>query len=360
MADEVLEIRKMTIDEVKQNPPALNRKFILINSSLYTDEAFEYVLELINETDSIAFIRDTKKIYTHGEYFGGDLWEDTLFYFGNFQILSENDEAKITLEAEEQKETLRLKGINNLDIYAEEEYVNGEKLKTIIFNYDVSNVVNTSVFTIDDNTAQFNLEIKDGQINVNKYVPMRVELGAEIPTLEYDSNVSELSIPINVYGTDSLKNLYVTSSNGDNVYYDEATSSIKIPNISRKDVDTDILIVYGDSKNQGSLTISQKFSFACIYGLTEPDATSFNSFERYIPSKSCNGEISLTIDRRSFGWFACPDIYNPIFIDKESNIGGGWILSNKKNFYSNGIMYNVYRTENRGLGDTKWIIKNFE
>jgi hypothetical protein len=105
MGDDVLEIRKMTIDEVKQNPPALNRKFILINSSLYTNEAFEYILELVNETDSILFIRDTKKIYTHGEYFGGDLWEDSLFYFGNFQILNDADEVKVSLEAEEQKET---------------------------------------------------------------------------------------------------------------------------------------------------------------------------------------------------------------------------------------------------------------
>ena len=104
-------IDKIGIDELKSNPPVIERKFILIDSSLYTDEAYEYLLDLINETDSIAFIRDRKKIYTHGEYFGGDIWQDSLFYFGNFQILDNNsDEVLTDLKAEIQAETIRFKG----------------------------------------------------------------------------------------------------------------------------------------------------------------------------------------------------------------------------------------------------------
>ena len=361
MDDETLEIRKMTIDEVKQNPPKLNRKFILINSSLYTDEAFEYILELINETDSIAFIRDTKKIYTHGEYFGGDLWEDSLFYFGNFQILDENDEAKITLEAEAQKETLRLKGINNLDIYAEEEYIHGEKFKTIIFNYDISNVVNTTPFTIDDPTAEYNLEIKDNQISVNKYVPIRIEpkYNTTLVPYEIDSDATSIRIPVDVYGSDDVKNIFVTSSTGDRAEFDYGSSSLVIPNLTKKTSDLSLLVVYRDTNTQNSMRVTVPFSFACVYGTENISTAEFKRLKRYIPLTDCNGEITLDIDHRSYGWFACPSVYNPIFIDNESNMAGGWLKVAQKRFYSTNIVYDIYRTENTGLGYTKWTIKNF-
>ena len=360
MGDDVLEIRKMTIDEVKQNPPAINRKFILINSSLYTNEAFEYILELVNETDSILFIRDTKKIYTHGEYFGGDLWEDSLFYFGNFQILNDADEVKVSIEAEEQKETLKLKGINNLDISAEENYIDGIKYKTIVFNYDISNVVDTTPFTVDDPTAEYKLEIKDSKIHVNKYIPIRVEVpNIELPVLEYNNAHTTVNIPINVFGTDTNKNIFVSSSTGESVRYDEENSKI-ILDVTNSVSDNDILIVYSDSRTQGSLTLKQKFSFACVFGQTEPSNSNFNTISRYVCDDKIDGEITIEIDRGNYGWFACPENFNPIFIDKESNLSGGWTPVKKALFYVRNIKYTIYRTENSGLGHTKWIIKNFE
>ena len=87
----------INLEEVQASVQSIDKKIILVDSSKYTDEAFEYLLDIIDESKIIAFIVNERKIYTHGEYFGGDLWEDSLFYFGNFQILDENDEAKIML-----------------------------------------------------------------------------------------------------------------------------------------------------------------------------------------------------------------------------------------------------------------------
>ena len=354
------DFEKVTIKELKENNFSINKKFLLINHSLYTDEAYEYILGLINETDSVAFISDTRQIYTHGQYFGGDLWEDKLFYFGNFQILTDNDELKVSLDAEEQKESLRLKGINNINISAEEKFINGEKLKTIIFDYDIANTIDTGIITIDDPTAQYNLEIEDGKIHVNKYIPIRVELSPsyEPRLIEYDAPISGITFPVNVYGTDTEKHIFVSASNDDSVAFDESDGTINAT-FQNTTEDINYLVVYGDSTTQNSLTITQEFGFANVYGDEEVSLTNFFKLDRYISKTDCEGEISISIDEDKYGWFACPSQFNPVFIDKESNIGGGWQYAGSKVFYTLGISYNIYRTEHSGLGNTKWIIKNF-
>ena len=40
------EIVKLTLSEIQNNPPLINKKFLLINSLFYTDDAFNYLLSL--------------------------------------------------------------------------------------------------------------------------------------------------------------------------------------------------------------------------------------------------------------------------------------------------------------------------
>ena len=49
------EIVKLTLSEIQNNPPLINKKFLLINSLFYTDDAFNYLLSLIDNTDCVAF-----------------------------------------------------------------------------------------------------------------------------------------------------------------------------------------------------------------------------------------------------------------------------------------------------------------
>ena len=121
------DIRKITIDEVKESNLFINKRLVLIDSSLYTDDAFEYVRTLIDKNEAIAFIIDTRKIYTQGQYFGGDLWEDMLFFFGDYRLLDENGEEITTLKAELMKEQLNISSSNHILISASEKYVEGEK-----------------------------------------------------------------------------------------------------------------------------------------------------------------------------------------------------------------------------------------
>lgn len=350
-------IVKVTKEELVANPPEIFKKFLLINSSMYTDEAFEYLLELVNKTDSVAFIQDTKKIFTHGEYFGGDLWEDSLFYFGNFQILNDQDELITEITAERQKEILRFKGLNNITITAEDVYTYEGKFKTINFGYDITNSIDTSVFKGDDLTAEYNLEIKDEKIHVNKYIPIRVEVEESTNVIEYDTLVDTLIVPINVIGTDKNKNIFVSSSTNDNVTVSEDYKTFTT-NIANPLIDNiNFLILYSDTKNQDNIIYTQKVGFGLVYGNEEITKNNFKDFQKYINYNNCDCEFILDLNDEEYGWFACPSDYKPVFIDRDSNIGGGWFEYDKFSYYSINLPYTVYRTEQCGLGHTKWIIK---
>ena len=350
-------INKITFEELQENPPVIDRKFILIDSSLYTDEAYEYLLELINETDSIAFIRDRKKIYTHGEYFGGDIWEDSLFYFGDFQILdNDSEEVLTTLKAEVQKETLRLKGENHILLLPEEVWENGVKYKTLRFKWDAENSIDTSVFTIDDPTAEYNLEIKDNKISVNKYIPIRIE-SSEIELKEYDDSASSVTFDLDIWGTDIEKNIFVTSSNPNDIITISSDKKHVVATISEKNIQTNYLIIYSDSKKEDNIYNSLKYGFANVCSNQEITVNNFLDIEdRFISENSCSCEFDLNIDDEEYGWFACPISFKPKFIDKENNISGGWLKISTIKVYSINLEYNVYRTENSGLGNTSWKV----
>lgn len=352
------QIIKTTVDELKANPPQIIKKFILIDSSLYTDEAYEYLLELINETDSIAFIKDTKRIYTHGQYFGGDLWEDTLCYFGQFQIIDSNsDELIATIQAEVANDSIRFASANNITIIAEDEYVHGNKIKTIKFNYNLEDTVNTEKVSIDDPTAIYNLEVIDKKLKINKYVPIRVEV-PESNEIELDTNIESIKFPIFIYGTSENKNIYVTTTSGDEA---TVTDDMKwVESTIHKNLDTDFLIVYSDEQTEGYVHHVQKFGYGLLYSNTEITKDNFFSVNRYISSSSCSGTIVISQGDDEYGWFACPSVFNPLFTDHITGLVGGWKKVKTLTAYSDNISYDVWRTENAGLGEIIWDISKFE
>lgn len=354
--EDTLEVRVMTIDELKSNPPIIDKKFVLINSSLYTDEAYEYLLELINETDSIAFIRDRKQIYTKGEYFGGDVWESNLLCFGSFQLINDNDDVYAQLSAEVLNDNVRFKGENNITLVGEEYYVHGEKYKTIKIGYDIANSIDTSVFTIDDPTAQYNLEIKDSKIAVNKYIPIRINIRGDESFIEYDTKPEMIEFYLDIYGSSENKNIYVTSSANNIVYLSDdktyATTTIDV------NTDTKYLVIYSDEKTEGSTFFEKKYGYALVWGNEEITLGNFKELDRQITIGSCDCEFTINQEEGEFGWFACPSDFTPTFIDEFSGLRGGWTLANSITIYSSKIKYNIWKTEQSGLGNIKWSVKN--
>ena len=356
--DEVLSIRKMTVDELRANPPKIDKKFILVNRSLYTDEAFEYLLELINETDAVVFISDTRQIYTHGEYFGGDVWDEKLVYFSTFQIFTDDEQEIAKLRAELTDDTLRLQGINNITLTPEEYYSDGDKVKILKIGYDIANSIDTSVFTIDDPTAKYNLEIRDSKIAVNKYIPIRVEVDKNDTLLEYDNPQLSISFPIHVYGTSTNKQLAVSTDTSAMADINEAMTIVSgdiQPNIANT-----YLILYADEQTQGSISYTQDYGYAVCWSNREITSSNFKDLERKVLKRSCECEFIVDQEDNKYAWFACPENCTPTFIDNESGLRGGWKKHGTISVYSLGINYNVWKTENEGLGKTVWSVKEYQ
>ena len=72
------DLEKIRLQQIIDSQLSVHKRFVLINSKNFTDQAYEYLLELVDAAEAIAFISDTRKIYTQGNYFGGDLWEDSI------------------------------------------------------------------------------------------------------------------------------------------------------------------------------------------------------------------------------------------------------------------------------------------
>lgn len=353
MAD-LTEVRVMSLEELRNNPPLFDKKFLLINSSLYTDEAFEYLLELINETDCIAFIRDLKKIYTHGEFFGGDVWEEDLLCWGAFQLLDENDDIITELAAEELNDKIRFKSNNNITLTAEEYYVHGEKLKTIVIGYDINNSVDTSIFTVDDSTAQFNLEVNEGKIGINKYVPISVSVSGDTTPIEFDNAPDRIQFFLDVKGTAQNKNIYVTTGTNETVQIADDYSSVSATITPNTNVN--YLVIYSDGQNEGSVMFEKKFGYGLFYSTEQITKDNIHDMNRVVVLNSCKCNITLDQGDENYGWFACPSNCKPIFKDTYSGICGGWTKVGKFRIYSNNIEYDVWRTENSGLGENNWEI----
>ena len=347
---------KITYDQLVNNPPVIEQKFVLIDSSLYTDEAYEYLLSIINQSDSIAFIRDKRKIYTHGTFYG-DLWEDVIFYFNKFQIIdNDNNDVLSTLEAEVQNETLRLKGTNNIKLISNEEIIDGKKYKTLEFKYDIENAIDKTFIDINDNTAKLNLNVKDNKILINKYIPIRIET-PNLNLIEYDSNIVDYTFKLNIIGSDENKKVVITSNNANiNISSDYKTVN---SHIRQKNILTNYLILYSDSQIEKSITISHKYGYGIAYSSSDeitPD--NFIYCEKYIVDESCEGIINLNLNENKYGWFACPSFFYPIFLDKDSHIIGGWKKIKTFKVYTLNIEYTLYRTEQSGLGKICWEIIN--
>lgn len=353
MEDNELEIpkHKITIQELKESNLVINRRLILVDSSLYTDEAFEYLRELIDANESIAFIYDRRKVYTQGKYFG-DVWEDSLMFFGDYTILNEEGEIVAQLKAELEKENLNITQKNHIMISAEEYFKDGDKFKTLILGFDVPGLVNDSIVVASDK-SEYNLVVENDQIKLNQYIPITLE-ASQPPLLEYDSLIENIEINLNVNGNNGIKNVSVTSIPEQTI---EISNDLDLfISTVTKNINTKFIINYNDAQTYKSLELEQKYGFGLFYG-TEPILReNYKDCQRIISLDSCNCEFTLTQGNMEYGFFACPENFKPIFKDMESSIIGGWEFYIRTVLYSNNIYYNVYKTEQCGLGTNRWLV----
>lgn len=334
----------------------ITKKFVVIDSSLYTPEAFEYVQELINYSGSILFVSDTKKIYARGKYFGGDIFQADLLYFTTFEVYNKDNELVGFTTATRPKSTLKIKGGEHVDLSAQYNDATGESLMEI--NYNLSNAVNTERFTMEQN-AKYNLAVVDGQIQMIKYVPANITLSS-LPVLEYDSGDTEVCIKLTHIGSKPLTQMEINCSLGAEYIDLIKTTDKEIYGLVPNNTDTTFTVFFSDGETEGQTQVKQIWGYGCIYGSASifdaPSSDTFNNFNKYIITNNPSKTVIIEQNMNEYGWFACPIEFDVTFTDSSTNLQGGWLKTGTFEYYGFNSVYQIYQTEHTGLGKNKWII----
>ena len=347
---------KITLEELQNMNVQIDKKYLLIDSSIYTDKAYEYLLSLVDQTESIAFIYDRRLIYAQGKYFGSDIWKESLMYFGNLTLVDPlTGEDVTTVSAEYMNENLRIKTDGTIKIETEEEFKGGLSLKSLKFSFDLKNTINDENITLT-NGEQISLNCDSGKIKLINYKPISVK--ADNPELiELDSSIEEISIPLIIEGTNPIKELNVYTSPVQDYRIDE--NNILHSTISLNK-DQYFTISYNDGEEYGVLNIIQRYGVGLFYSTTEINNSNYMDCNRVLSYNSCDCEFILNQTEDRYGYFACPSDYKPIFKDEKSGFVGGWKKVRDLYLYSIKKNYTLYRTENGGLGKNKWIVSEIK
>lgn len=345
----------ITLEELQELNPKINKKIVLVNSSKYTEDAYEHLLDLIDEAESIAFVINERKIYTHGEYFGGDLWEETLNYFSKYVVLNDNNEITSQVYAQTSKDAIQFKGEGGITVYSD--YDSNREASTIHVHYDLNAAVDSdSIVNVNDELA-LTLGVENNKVTLKEYRPVIVEI--ETPQLlEFDSGTREVTLNMTIDGSEKLKTLNITATNGTAVMYDWLTRQIKFTVQNNKNVS--IYVDYNDvTGKEYSRQVDQKWGYAYVYGYVKITEETFDiqANSRGLEDSFKEKTISFSIPEGRYGWVAYPSSTDLVFIDDENGMIGGWRKDSKFTRYSTGIEYQVYRTEQTGLGKTKWRLQ---
>lgn len=345
----------------------LNKKFVMIDSTKYTPEAFEYILSLADASGSIIFVSDTKKIWAKGKYFGGDIFQADLLYFTEFEAI-DGDGNKTSTAAHHAKSKLTIKTDGHLNATAEYKEETGEN--EIKFNYDLESAVNKDEFQIDAKSF-YSLNVVDGQIKMEKYTPLSILLPG-LNLLEYDSGDKKLYIPITISGGNGIMNFEVLSETAlpeePQIIIEEETTTQSIAAIVPENTDVLFTVNASDSRMRTSGTTVQQWGYGCLYGssvnseMTVKDDILNAGFEKYLTMDNPSKTIIIEQNGEEYGYFICPDKFGGDksiaieFIDVSTNLTGGWRKIGSFENYSFNEVYNIYRTEQTGLGYMKWKI----
>lgn len=345
------DITKITLAELLQDGEVvIEKKFVLINSLMYDEEAFAYILSKCNDAGAVVFITDKRKIYTHGEYFGGDLWEDTLHSVTEFEVQNLGVKQG-SLKIDKMEDKISFNGVNGVDLSV----VETEDSKVINIGYDLLNSVNDESVVFDPK-SEYHLGVVDGKITIVKYTAASLYV-APLDVLEYDSGDKFLTFEIQVGGTDPLIDFSIVSNPETTIMRVPNTNKIQavIPNNTAITFTMD----YSDGKTTGSYNVTQRWGYACVYGTEEPDVSNFSDMQRFIlTSNNINKTITIEQNNGKYGYFACPSTIIPVFFDNSTNLSGGWGKIGTQRFYNAGIEYSIYKTENDGLGNVTWTVKS--
>lgn len=325
----------------------IQKKFVRINSDKYTDNAFNYVKYLIDQERAILFDADTHRIYTLGEYYGGDELKENLLYFSKLLSIDVDNEILDEIDALQNSDTLAIRGKDALKI----NFVK-DKYNTIEFEYSLENAINSNPFKFNpDNEYHLYID-ENGQIALNEYIYPKINIEHNPLFLnDEESQILEFEI-ISSIDFDKWEKFNISSKNCTIDNLDLKNHKIYVT--FHKGIDANIIIDYSDGKISDIYEYVQKWYNECKYGLFDG-----NNYIEYGNIYYLDDDIDLIIiDQQKLyqAYIILPSNIKPIFIDNNTNMQGAW--HKVKVSFVNENLYKLYVTDNSGLGQVEWKIKN--
>ena len=148
----------------------ITKKFVRIESSKYDDEAFDYIKSLIDNERAILFDKDTHRIYTLGDYYGGDTIKEKLFYFSSILNIDDENEILDKIESTKNEDSISLYGEDGIAITFKE----GNQITIGINTKDLISQ-NSTPIKLDNDIYVLN-STEDNKLDLIKYQASSIEL----------------------------------------------------------------------------------------------------------------------------------------------------------------------------------------
>lgn len=323
----------------------ISKKFIGINSSKYTDNALNYIKYLVDKELAILFDADTHRIYTLGQYYGGDELKENLLYFSKLLSVDVDNNILDKIDASQNSDTLAIRGKGALSV----NFVK-DKYNTIELEYNLGHIINENSIKFNSDTEYSLYYNEDGKISLKEYKYPKIEIISE-PFLPDDEETQ--IIKFKTSGTKDFMEWSLFDIKGQNCTIDNIDYENKELTITFiKGEDSIITIIYSDGTIEDTYVYTQKWYNECKYGLF--DGANYVEYGTVYFLEN-NIDKTITIDQRDKynAFISLPSNINPIFFDSITNMQGAW---HKVNTYN--TQNKLYVTDNSGLGKVSWKIIN--
>ena len=365
-------MEKITKTTLIENDAKVTKRFVLLDSTQYDEEAFEYALSLVTAAGSIAFISDRNLIWAQGQYFGGNVMDDSLFYWSTIRCMSENSNEIQELLPSGRDAALEIRTDRFINVStSSDSEANTNIIDLSIKTYDI---VNQEPMTLDSNATYRLGTDADGRIALIKYIEPTLTYSTFMP-IEFDSGDTLITFTIRIDGTDVLtvfeiaatsSSAYVNTSNVIQTVnrIDERTMVITamIPNNTQ----IAFAVHYGDAKIEKTDYMMQNWGYGVYYGhalLADDYIFSKDSLHdisilqnKYVMHTPYAVTITIRQAPNEYAVFACPADWHPSFTDTSIGMQGGWHIRESIYVYSTLTKYYIWETDQRGLGDITWMI----
>ena len=157
---------------------SINKDFIMIRSlslienDVYNNEIFvidKDIYDLNKESIIYPVVNEVERYSQNiSDFLDINNFNSSEFYDNEGNITGQTN-------ARRPKSSLQLQGLGHMQAIAEYDDITGEN--KIKFDYDLHSAVSNEQFTLDSN-AKYNLAVVDGQIKMQKYVPISLKVSS--------------------------------------------------------------------------------------------------------------------------------------------------------------------------------------